>query len=637
MCGIAGKIYFGSGEILSSDLKKMSSEIAHRGPDDEGFYISADRKVGLANRRLAIIDLSYKGHQPMSYLSLKSGLKRAKRYWITFNGEIYNFQSERKTLERLGYQFKSNSDTEVILALYDRHKENFLTHLRGMFAFAIYDEEAEIILLARDRLGVKPLKYFWDGKVFIFASELKAILEQKEVKRLVDWIAVHHYLTYGYVPAPKTGFEKIYKLKPGHYLKIDLKRKSLEDKIYWKPDFSEKLYLSEDQWCKEILSTLSEATKLRMIADVPVGAFLSGGVDSSSVVATMAQFSKEPIKTFTIGFNDEKSDERRYAEKIAKLYHTQHETLIAQPENVEELLPKLTYFYEEPFADSSAIITYMICKLAKKFVTVVLTGDGGDENFGGYDNRMKRLVRDTYFDYFAPFARLLGIPITSLLSRRGIPLAKRINKFLEKSKIPLADRYVTYNLYFLNEEKQSLYKDSFKKLTKDLNSYEIAREKFKESNALDKKDQALFFDLTSYLPDSQLTKVDIASMSASLEARSPYLDYKMVELAAKIPFNLKVSGGEYKYILKKALEKIVPKENLYRKKMGFSVPLSKWFTGNLKNYTKSLLLSKKAMIKELFYEDQIKLMFEKHSIKDDFGSKIWSILTLELWLKNYFG
>lgn len=571
MCGIAGKVYFGRGGIKELELLSMAKKIKHRGPDDAGTYISEDKKVGLANRRLAIIDLTNAGHQPMGYATLQVPTFKGKRYWITYNGEIYNFQDERRKMEKEGYKFNSNTDTEIILSLYDKYKEKCLDYLRGMFAFAIYDSFQKTLFLARDRIGKKPLKYYWNGNVFIFTSELKAILTQKEVRPNPDWYAIYHYLTYGYVPSPRTGFENIYKLEPGHFLLIDLKKGSLVKKRYWKPDFTQTLDISEDEWCKKILEELEEATKIRMIADAAVGAFLSGGVDSSSVIATMANLSSKPIKTFTIGFKETEIDERPFAKRIVKLYHTGHTTLIAEPESIEDLLPKLVYFYEEPFADSSSIITYMVCELARKFVKVILTGDGGDENFAGYDNRIIRHLRDVRLNKLIAFIRPAGIPITKSLSKfTQNHFLQRIEKFLEKSELPLEYRYVTYNCYLTEEEKKELFLDEFMKFSSlgKLNSYIIAKKKFQESNAKDPKDKALYFDLVSWLPDSQLTKIDIASMSVSLETRSPFLDQKMIEIACKIPFGSKIKGHECKYILKKAVEKIVPKENLYRKKWG---------------------------------------------------------------------
>lgn len=629
MCGIAGKIYWEQGFNNEKDLSRMSKKIEHRGPDDEGMYINDDRTVGLVNRRLAIQDLSPKGHMPMDFQN---------KYVITYNGEMYNFKDVRKRLERENYRFKSNTDTEVILALYDKYGIKCLEHMRGMFAFALYDKTRETVFIARDRIGKKPLKYFMNSQVFIFASELKAILTQKEVKRVPDFIAIHHYLTYGYTPSPWTGFEGIQKLEPGHFLYINLTKNTLEKKKYWEPDFTAKLELSEKEWKKKILRELEEATKLRMVADVDIGAFLSGGVDSSAVVAMMAKNSKKPIKTFTIAFKEKEYNETEYAQNIVDMYNTDHTILEANPEDIE-ILPELAFRYEEPFADASAVVTYMVSKLARKHVSVILNGDGGDELFAGY-SRYIRLKRDAVIDSIGALAPL-GIPVTAVLAQKtGKERWTRAHQFLVKSKMPLSDRFVTYNSYFKNKDKERLYSGYFRDIVLPINSYEIYRERFRSSNALDRRDKAVYADITSYLPEDLLAKVDIASMAVSLEARSPILDHHMVELAAKIDFDLKVKGygknAELKYIFKKALEDIVPKENLYREKRGFSIPLSKWFSGDLNKYAKSMLLSKTAHTKKLFNQNEIKRMLSEHSEEIDFGPQLWSLLTLELWFQSYF-
>lgn len=656
MCGIAGKIYWEKGGNSQKDLFLMAKKIAYRGPDDEGIYINEEKTVGLVNLRLAIQDLSPKGHMPMSFKD---------KYVITFNGEIYNFGQQRKYLERDGYKFRSHSDTEVILALYDKYGVKCLEHLRGMFAFAIYDRVHQTVFLARDRIGKKPLKYFMDSNVFIFASELKAILTQKDVTAAPDFLAIHHYLTYGYTPAPLTGFEGIQKLEPGHYMILDLTKNTVSKKKYWEPDFTAKLDLSEKEWCKRIVRELEDSTKIRMIADVPVGAFLSGGVDSSAVVAMMARNSKKAVKTFTIAFKEEEYNETEYAQNIADMYKTEHVVLEANPEDVE-LLPQLAYQYEEPFADASAVVTYMVSKLAREYVTVILNGDGGDENFAGYD-RYSRLKRDVIVDslwWAHPFMHFAAHHIES-----DNPVLGKIDRFLEKAKLPLADRFVTYNSYFKNEDKEKLYSNYLTNVLTSrhagldpvsasfagmgqrqiadqvrndelTNSYSIYRDKFNSSHALDACDQALYADLTTYLPDDLLTKVDIASMANSLEARSPLLDHQMIELACKIDFDLKVKGygknTQYKYIFKKALEGIVPNENLYRPKKGFSIPLSKWFSGSLNKYAESVLLAKNAYTKKMFNQQEVKRMLKAHSEETDFGPQLWSLLTLELWFKAYF-
>lgn len=619
MCGIAGKIYLDGGYVELSDLKGMSAKIVHRGPDDEGFFVSPDKKVGLVNRRLAIIDLSSKGHQPMSYKD---------RYVITFNGEIYNFQEVRDNLKKEHFRFGSGTDTEVILALYDKWGPGCLKYLRGMFAFAIYDAKEKTVFLARDRLGKKPLKYFFEKGVFIFASELKAILTQKEVERAPDWSAINNFLTFGYVPAPQTGFVGIKKLEPGHFLLIDLKKGKIKKERYWFLDFSQKLSLSEEEWIQRILDKVTEATRLRMIADVPLGAFLSGGVDSSLVTAVMANLSEKPVKTFTIGFKEQGFSEVKHAERLAKLYRTNHTTLMAEPSSVE-ILPELAYQFEEPFADASNVVTYMVSKLARKYVTVILNGDGGDENFVGYD-RYFRVRRDARLEPYLPLLRIAGVPVAFLLKN------ERIKRFLDKSKLPFSHRYVTYNCFLANQDKKNIFTPKFENLTMGENSYEEMEEKFLESKLSNLKDAALYADISMYLPDDLLTKVDIASMAVSLEGRSPLLDHHLVELAAQIPFFLKLKGKTLKYILKRVAEKLVPKENLYRPKMGFSLPLGYWFSGELNRYAEARLLSKNAKTKDLLRGEVVKKWLSSHTAKNDFGPRLWALLTLELWFKEYF-
>lgn len=617
MCGIAGKIYFDKRIVKEEELMDMSSKIIHRGPDDEGIFISDDKRVGLVSRRLAIIDLSEMGHQPMQY---------KKRYWIVFNGEIYNFQQEAKELEGEGYKFGSKSDTEVILALYDKYGVECLKHLRGMFAFAIYDAKKGTVFLARDRMGKKPLKYYWDGKVLIFASELKAILPQKEVRKSPDWMAIHNYLTLGYCPAPQTGFENIYKLPPANYMWVDLKSGKVERKLYWHLDFSEKLNLSEDEWKERILKGLETATRLRMIADVPIGVFLSGGVDSSAIVAMMAKNSNQPIKTFTIGFEDPEDDERKYASAMARKFNTDHLELVVGPQSLE-ILPEVVRQYEEPFADSSAIITFMVSKLAGKFVKVILNGDGGDESYCGY-LRHNKLQRDFWlgrFNKFTPLVDVFGV------------FWPRLKRFIDRQDVDIRERYLEYNCYFTKLEKLQIYRKQFEKFGLNSDVYRLWNERCDEAGVDDVRDQLMYTDLTYYFPDSQLTKVDIASMAASLEARSPFADHKMMELAASIPYNFKVRNGINKYILKKSLEGLVPGENLYRKKMGFTVPLVKWFGGELKEYTYSRMSKPSFVLRHMLRRDEVERMIREHSPSQDYGPKLWNLLTLDLWFREYFG
>lgn len=628
MCGITGKIYLNGKTVSEQDILTMNEKIQHRGPDDGGVYISPDKKVGLGHRRLSIIDLSPLGHQPMNYM---------ERYWIVFNGEIYNFQEKREMLEKEGYVFKSKSDTEVVLALYDKFGKKCLEHLRGMFSFAIYDEKEKTIFCARDRVGKKPFKYYLDENVFIFASELKAILTQPEYKKEPDYIAIHHYLSLQYCPAPLTGFKDIKKLEPAHYLFIDLKTKKIEKERYWKLDYSQKLDLSEDEWKKRIMEKLEECVKLRMVSDVPLGAFLSGGIDSSAVVAIMSKLSDKPVKTFSIGFKEEKYNELKYAKIVAEKFKTDHTEFIVEPHAIE-LLPMLVKQYEEPYADSSALPTYYVSKLTRNHVTVALNGDGGDENFGGY-GRYSVQKFGLWYDKIMPLHKLFILPVSKFLAKNiNNTFFDRAYRFAKTLSDDYTNRYVNYICYFTNEMKANLYTPEFKEKMKGVDSYDIVANKFSEANTKDKMDQCLFADFSTYLPDDLLVKVDIDTMAVALEGRSPFLDHEMLELTAQIPFNLKIKGfNNKKYILKEALCGLVPDEVMFRPKMGFGIPIDVWFRGELKNYAYDTLLSEKAINRGLFRKEAVKRLLDTHTTtKISFAYHVWALITLELWFQEYF-
>lgn len=628
MCGIAGKISFVEKNISPQEVETMNDAIKHRGPDDEGVYISPDAKVGLGHRRLSIIDLSPLGHQPMRYLD---------RYEIVFNGEIYNFEEKRTMLEQEGYTFASHSDTEVILALYDKYREHCLDHLRGMFAFAIYDEQEQILFCARDRVGKKPFKYYHDGNVFLFASELKAILTQSEYRKEPDYVAIHHYLTLQYVPAPLTGFVGIHKLEPAHYLTINLKTRSVKKERYWKLDYSKKLHLSETEWKKRILEKLDESVRLRMISDVPIGAFLSGGVDSSAIVALMAKNSQTPIKTFSIGFEEERYNELKYARIIAEKFKTNHTEFIVKPDAIK-LLPMLVRQYEEPFADSSALPTYYVAKLTRDHVTVALNGDGGDENFAGY-TRYAAFQVSTLLDHFNWLNRLIGIPVTRLCARYiKNTFFDRLHRFSKSLSDDYRRRYLSYTAYFTNEQKSALYTDTFKKKVAQDDTYDIIASRFTESGSKNRTEQAVYADFATYLPEDLMAKVDIATMAVSLEGRSPFLDHELLELSAQIPFSLKLKGlNNKKYILKEALRGILPDEVMFRPKMGFGVPIDAWFRGELKDYAREKLLDGQLVKRNLFKRDAIEDILHSHTSTDiNFSPHIWALLTLELWFEEFF-
>jgi len=586
MCGISGKICLGKGLVKQSELEEMAGKISYRGPDDQGYYISEDRKVGFSHNRLAILDLSQAGHQPMSYMD---------KYWIVYNGEIYNFQEEKERLEKSGYKFKSKTDTEVILALYDKYGFDCLKHLRGMFALAIHDKQKNLVFIARDRLGKKPFKYFNNGNVFYFASELKAFLGRPEIKKRPDWISIHHYLTFGYVPEHETGFVGIKKLEPAHYMVVDLASHAVAKYKYWELDFSQKWHLSEEEWIKIIQKELNEAVKIRMIGDVPVGAFLSGGVDSSGIVALMAHNSSKPIRTFTITFKEKTHNEAEYAANIARRYHTEHTEIPTEIKDID-MLPDLIKHFESPFSDSSIIITYLVCQAARKYVTVALNGDGGDENFAGYPNYNAWLFTNRLPKTF------INILKFGRFFERFIPNPSRryqFNVLLDAFNKEKPQMYLDFfsSTYFIVPNKLKLYTDDFKKMVRE-SSYKKAKEYF--NTKLDLLSQALDFGIKTYLPEDLLVKVDIASMANAIEGRSPLLDQEFLELTAKIPASLKIKNNQNKYIFKKALEGFLPDEILTKRKQGFSIPIDKWMREDLNKFAKRIILSGKAVKRNIF-------------------------------------
>ena len=604
----------------------MTDKIAHRGPDDQGCYVSSNKRVGLGQRRLSIIDLSPLGHQPMSYLD---------RYFIVFNGEIYNFQTERDLLEKQGYHFKSKTDTEVIMALYDKYGVDCLAHLRGMFAFAIYDEQKKTLFCARDRVGKKPFKYYATSECFLFASELKAILTQKEVRKEIDFEAIDDFLAYQYVPAPKTGFKGIKKLLPGHYLMLDLSKKTVKIEKYWDLDYREKLNLSVDEWGERIRAKLEESTKLRMIADVPLGAFLSGGVDSSAIVAMMARNSANKVKTFSIGFKEERVNELKFAKIVAEMYGTDHTEFMVEPEAAEKILPMLAYQYEEPYADNSAVPTYYVSKLAREFVTVALNGDGGDENFGGYTKYASQ-KQALMLGKFIPLARPF-YPVFKSLSGTHRYFKKAV-KILDNFEDDYITRYIDFIAYFNRQLRKESYTKYFKEKLGKTEPFSIMKNFFGSNNALDPLDKTFYNDFKTYLPDALMTKVDMASMAVALEGRSPILDHEFIELTCQIPSSLKIKGFQNKkYIFKKSLEGLLPKEILYRPKAGFGQPIEEWFRGDLELYARSVIQGKNSFVTQLLKKEQVEKLFSDHKkMKTNHAYRLWILLMLELWHKEYF-
>lgn len=629
MCGIAGKLNFNFQKPVEAGLmRKMAQTLKHRGPDDEGVYTKGG--VGLALRRLSIIDLSAAAHQPMA--------NEEQNIWIVFNGEIYNFPELKKELIKKGHRFSSASDTETILHLYEEYGKDCLKYLRGMFAFAIWDERKKRLFLARDRIGKKPLYYFHDNQSFIFASEIKAILEDSQVKRKVNFTAINHYLTFHYVPSPQTAFDNIFKLSPAHFLiwekgKINIER-------YWTLKYEPKTNLTEKEACRQILTRLEEATKVRLISDVPLGAFLSGGADSSSIVALMSKLTKEPVKTFSIGFEEGFYNELPFARMVAKAFNADYHEFLVKPKALE-VLPQLVWHYGEPFADSSALPAFYVAQMAKDYVKVALNGDGGDENFGGY----RRYYFDGLMNHYHKLPSLIREEILNK-AIKTLPFtgSASVNLFLQKLKVlsknssDFQPQRHLWLLYWFNYNlKEKLYSSDFKERMKEKDPLELMTKSYKEfGNFTNSLNNMISVEVNTYLPDDLLVKMDVACMANSLEARSPLLDHKFMEFAATLPVGFKIKNGERKYIFKKALEKLLPKEIIYRKKKGFTPPVDEWFRGEMKDYAHQVLLDSKTLNRNYFKKEGItKLLNEHCQAKINYGEAIWALVFLELWHRTF--
>ncbi len=625
MCGITGFINADGRAIDTALLEKMNAAIIHRGPDDDGFYVNEN--VGLGMRRLSIIDLSG-GKQPIH--------NQDKTAWLVFNGEIYNYQQLREDLEKQGSKFYTKSDTEVVLHLYDRHGVDFLQHLRGMFALAIWDTRDTSLFLARDRVGKKPLLYSHQPNGdLIFGSEFQALLKHPSISREIDFEAIHHYLSYICVPAPMTAYKQIRKLEPGHWLRW--KKGEIETKRYWLPDFSEKLDISESEAQDEVLKILRESVRLRMISEVPLGAFLSGGVDSSAVVALMAQESSQPVKTFSIGFEEQDFSELKYAKKVAEHVGAEYHEFIVKP-NAVEVLPTLIEHYGEPYADSSAIPTYYVSKETRKHVTVALNGDGGDESFGGYERYAAMRLAERYKRFPGILRKpFVEFPLSLLPTPDGRQNRLRSAKrFVKAAALPKTTRYLNWVSGGAESIKKDLYTDSFKHETAAFESERIVKTWFDRANGIGVLDASLMTDQQTYLPNDLLVKVDIASMAVSLEARSPFLDHNLIEFAAKLPENIKVRGLDTKTLLKKIAAKLVPPEVVYRRKMGFGVPVGYWLRNEMKDFLYEVLLSEKSLNRGIFKPAAIKDLIERHvSGKEDLTFPVWTLLMLELWFQMF--
>ncbi len=615
MCGIVG--FVGDGDRTT--ISKMLQITSHRGPDDSGIYIN--KNVGLGNNRLAVIDLSRKGHQPM--------FDGEKSISIVYNGEIYNFLQIKEELKKY-YHFKSDSDTEVILYAYKKWGTNCLDHLNGMFAFVIYDIKKNLLFGARDRLGEKPFKYYWDKKNFIFASELKAILSVLKTKPKMDFKAINDYLTLQYVPAPLTGFENIFKLAPGHF--FILKDGKLTINKYWEIDYSKKFQFSEDEWIEVLEKKIEESIKARMISDVPVGSFLSGGIDSSTVTAFMAKNSSKRIKTFSVGFNDPVFDETKYAGEVAKIYHTDHSSIKITAKLFGDELQNIVDYYDEPFADNSLIPSLFLSRLARKDVTVALSGDGGDENFAGYDRYSIVYLNNLYEKLPKVFRDLaIKLAINTLYGLTPSTFTSRLKTFVNTFDYKFYKRYLYYMSFMNDIDKRFI----LRKYEND--TFSIFKDNY--NTKLDLVDNALNIDICSYLPEDLLYKMDTASMSASLEVRAPLLDYQLMELSAQMPSEYKVNMFNKKIIFKKMLlkKKLLTENIINRPKRGFNAPIKKWLKNDLKGFVMEELASKKFRDSGLFNNKNLDIYINNYYTGNlNYGNNIFALLTLSLWINKYF-
>jgi asparagine synthase (glutamine-hydrolysing) len=624
MCGIAGRVNFRSGAPVSASmLQAMCDLIRHRGPDGDGVWTNGD--VGFGHRRLAVIDLSELGRQPMHSID--------GRLSITFNGEIYNFEEIRDDLEARGRRFRSRSDTEVILEAYRTWGVDCLARFQGMFAFAIWDHDARRLFAARDRTGKKPFYYRLDADGLAFASEPKAFLGDPTFLPEADPTALFHYLSFQYVPAPASAFRGVVRLPPAHYLVLD--DQGVRTERYWRLDYAPKHTWNEHDAAEAILERLREATRLRLISDVPLGAFLSGGIDSSLIVALMAELASGPVKTFSIGFEEQAWNELPHARLVAERFGTEHHELVVRPDALS-ILPKLVWHYNEPYADSSAIPSMYLAEMTRRHVTVALNGDAGDENFAGYDRYLASRLAGCIDVIPAGVRRAMArvasrIPAGASRSHRA-----RLIRFLEAAADTRARRYARWMFHFDGPHKRELCRPEFLAAVGEADSAAALEARFDQVRASGDIDPLLAVDIDTYLPDDLLVKVDIATMAFGLEGRSPFLDHHVMECAARLPVHLKIRGTQKKYLLKQIARQLLPASIIDRPKMGFGVPLEHWFRNELRDLTHDVLLGRSLQDRGYFHRPFIERIIREHQTGvRSWHYQLWNLLIFELWHRTF--
>ncbi|MDY7033016.1 MAG: asparagine synthase (glutamine-hydrolyzing) [Thermodesulfobacteriota bacterium] len=666
MCGICGSIHFKKrnkpvdGELL----RNMTSALRHRGPDDSGMVflssnancdpfimngvngdrefqgMNGDYNIGLGHQRLSIIDLSPFGRQPMS--------NEDYTIWITYNGEIYNYKALRSELKARGHEFKSNSDTEVIIHLYEQEGIEGIDKLNGMFAFGLWDGNNERLFLARDRLGIKPLVYYVDNRRILFASEIKSILQDPSVPKEIDWAALDLYLTFNYIPAPWTIFKGIKKLEPGYYLVME--RETLRIEKYWDVPHAHSEKNGKDEttdndiayYKKRLFSLIEESVKMRMISDVPLGAFLSGGIDSSIIVGLMAKNSSQPIKTFSIGYQDlELFDETKYAREVAQLNHTEHYEFKLTYKDILDVFPTVLSSFDEPFADSSAVPTFLVSKETRELVTVALAGDGSDELFAGYRMYLGEYFR-RYYLFLPSFLRNRVIePFFNALpdsrDSQVLEYVRRGKKFLEGVNKSLVERLFSWSEIFPQDERARLLETVVRTEKLCLNRGESLIEKGLLHFTEDDLNKMLYMDMKHSLPGDMLNKVDWMSMKNSLEVRVPFLDHRVVNTSFEMAGNLKLRGRRRKYILMETFRDILPKSLHNRPKWGFEMPIGRWLKGELKFLIDDYLSKERIYRQGIFNSMEIERLKQELFLKrSDTSWKLWNLIVFQHWHERHF-
>ncbi len=632
MCGICGYINLAKGEIAGREvLEKMCTRLEHRGPDDQGIYM--DGYVALGQRRLSIIDLAG-GHQPL--------FNETRDVAIVYNGEVYNFPEIRPLLEKKGHAFQTNTDTEVIVHAYEEWGTECLQRLNGMFAFCLWDKRNERLFFARDRMGQKPLYYTVMNNTLVFASELKSLVAHPAVRREISLPALSQYLAFEYVPAPASIFEDIYKLEPGHYFVVNLfrplaDRREITTRQYWDISFNPISRL-EEEIEEEFLATFKQAIKYRLISDVPLGVFLSGGIDSSAVVAMMSELMPpENIKTFSIGFEEKSFDESSYARTIADFFGTDHREDVLKPRTLLDILPEVCDTIDEPFADPSIIPTYLLSRFTRKYVTVALGGDGGDELFAGYDPFLAHYPAK-YLDFLPPaIARALyRVSLIMPVSTRNISFDFAVKQFLSALHYRYGRRHFAWMGSFMPETQAELYKPEVSKSLEQYDPFSIIDKYLADSDIQRELEGIIYLYCKLYLQDDILVKVDRASMANSLEVRAPFLDKNVVEFTGTIPSSLKLRKFTTKYILKKVMERKIPHDIVHRRKKGFGIPIADWFRGDLKNLLLEQFSPQKLSRMGIFNQEYINRLMQQHfRLKRDNRKQLWTLMIFSLWYDNF--